>query len=110
MATTSCRTRCERSSQGTPFRVRCEAGSNNRVGVQADSATLTAGQRVLSNGFVEMWELGNVYAKPKDDLTVEVLVFNPDGDEPLLIACIRSHPDGTSCLAPVARGLDQVTP
>jgi hypothetical protein len=53
-----------------------------------------------------------VYAKqtPEGDLIVEVLVFNPDWDKPLRIACIRSRPADRSCLRPLVCGLEHVTP
>ena len=94
-----------------PFGVRCEAVAN-RFAVQTDSITVTVSQRVLRDGVLELWESVGVYAKQnaEGDLVVEVLVFNPDWDEPLRIACIRSRPKDTSCLTPLACALDHATP
>ena len=98
--------------QDNPFKIRCEAGDSNRFGVQTDSITVTVGQRVLKDGASEIWDSVGVYAKqtPDGDLIVEVLIFNPDWDEPLRIASIRSRPTDRSCLTPLACGLDHVTP
>jgi hypothetical protein len=59
-----------------------------------------------------MWDSVGVYAKQNPDgvLIVEVLVFNPEWDEPLRIACIRSRPEDKSSLAPLVCGLDHSTP
>jgi hypothetical protein len=35
---------------GGCFRIRCEAGDDNRFGVHAESLTVTVGQHVLRNG------------------------------------------------------------
>lgn len=100
------------SHQDNPFKIRCEAGDGNRFGVQTDSITVTVGQRVLKDGASEIWDSIGVYAKqaPDGDLIIEVLVFNPDWDEPLRIACIRSRPADRSCLTPLACALEHVTP
>ena len=98
--------------QANPFKIRCEAGDGNRFGVQTDSITVTVGQRVLKEGASEMWDSVGVYAKqtPEGDLIVEILVFNPDWDEPLRTAWIRSRPADRSCLTPLTCGLEHVTP
>ena len=100
------------SAQRNLFQIRCEAGEGNRFGVQADSITVTLGQRVLREGVLEMWDSVGVYAKqnPDGDLIVEVLVFNPEWDEPLRIASIRSRPEDKSSLTPLVCGLDHSTP
>ena len=96
--------------QDKPFQVRCEAGANNRFGVQADSVSVTVGQRVLRGSAVEMWESVSVYAKHCTDghLEIEVLIFNPDWDEPIRIASIRSRPQDATCLTAVGCCLDHV--
>jgi hypothetical protein len=98
--------------QGNPFQIRCEAGGGNRFGVQTDSVTVTVGQRVLRDGVFEMWDSVGIYAKQngEGDLLVEVLVFNPDWDEPLRIACIRSRPEDRTFLTPLACCFDHTIP
>ena len=100
------------SSHRNLFQIRCEAGEGNRFGVQTDSITVTLGQRVLREGGLEMWDSVGVYAKqdPEGVLIVEVLVFNPEWDEPLRIACIRSRPEDKSSLTPLVCGLDHSAP
>jgi hypothetical protein len=99
------------SPQDNPFKIRDEVGDGNRFGVQADSIIATVGQRVLKEGASGMWDSIGVFAKQtaEGDLIVEVLVFNPDWDEPLRIACIRSRPADRSCLTPLACSLEHVT-
>ena len=94
------------------FRVRCEAGDDNRFRVTTGSLTVTVGQRVLREGALEMWDSVSIYAKEDQEgnLVVEVLVFNPDWNEPLRIASIRSRPQDAMCLTAVGCCLDHVTP
>jgi hypothetical protein len=100
------------SPKDHPFKISCEAGASNRFAVQSDSVTVTIGQRVIRNRGAETWDSVAVYARKNDDgeLVVEVLVFNPDWEEPLRIACIRSRPEDTSCLVPLGCCLDHVVP
>jgi hypothetical protein len=99
------------SGSSERFRVRCEAGDDNRSRVKTGSLTVTVGQRVLGEGALEMWDSVSIYAKEDQDgnLVVEVLVFNPDWDEPIRIASIRSRPQDATCLTAVGCCLDHVT-
>jgi hypothetical protein len=99
------------SGSGERFRVRCEAGDDNRFRVTTESLTVTVGQRVLREGALEIWDSVSIYAKEDQDgnLVVEVLVFNPDWDEPLRIASIRSRPQDATCLTAVGCCLDHVS-
>jgi hypothetical protein len=100
------------ASTDKAFQIRCEAGANNHFGVQADAISVTVGQRVRRDGGTQMWESVTVYAKhnPDGDLVVEVLIFNPDWDEPLRIAAVRSRPEDRESMTPLVCGLDRVTP
>jgi hypothetical protein len=91
------------SGSSEPFHVRCEAGDDNHFRVTTESLTVTVGQRVLREGALEMWDSVSIYAKEdrEGNLVVEVLVFNPDWDEPLRIAAIRSRPHDATCLTAV---------
>jgi hypothetical protein len=93
---------------GERFRIRCDAGSDNRFRLKADTVCVTLGQRVLRQGVAEMWDSVSIHANEDADgnLTVEVLVFNPDWDEPLRIARIQSRPHDKSCLTPLGCSLD----
>jgi hypothetical protein len=112
MPLTSPRPAASVSPVDNSFGIRCEAGDGNRFAVHTDSIAVTVGQRVLRDGVLEIWESVGVYAKQnaEGDLVVEVLVFNPDWDEPVRIACIRSRPEDSSCVTPLACGLDHATP
>jgi hypothetical protein len=99
------------SSSSERFRVRCDAGDDNRFCVTTESLTVTVGQRVPREGAREIWDSVSIYVKEDQDgnLVVEVLVFDADWDEPLRIASIRSRPHDETCLTAVGCSLDHVT-
>lgn len=92
------------------FRVSCDAAKAGRFLVETDSLWVRVDQRVLRRGTQEMWDSIAVEGKKEEDgtLVVRVLVFNPDWDEPLQIACIRSRPHDPECLTPLGCNLDHV--
>jgi hypothetical protein len=100
------------SHQGNPFQLRCEAGDANRFSVKTDSVSVTVSQRVLREGVLEMWDSVSVHAKRDIEgvLVVEVLVFNPDWDEPVRIASISSRPQDETCLTALGCCFDRVVP
>ncbi len=65
---------------------------------------------MLRHGVEETWDSVAVEGREQQDgtLVVRVLVFNPDWDEPLQIACIRSRPHDQECLTPLGCNLDHV--
>ena len=93
------------------FQLNCKAASAGAFRVGTDSLTLTVAQRVRRNGVEEMWDSIGIYAEedPDGTLIVRVLVFNPEWDEPLQIACIRSRPQDVSCFTPLGCSLDHVS-
>jgi hypothetical protein len=94
----------------TPFQVRCLASDDNGFALETKSLTVTVGQRVRRGGIEEMWDSVRVYAQEEEDgtLVVRVLVFNPDWDEGLQIACIRSRPGDAAGLTALGCNLDHV--
>jgi hypothetical protein len=68
------------------------------------------GQRVLRDDAQEIWDSVAVEGKKEQDgtLLVRVIVFNPDWDEPLQIACIRSRPHDPGCLTALGCNLDHI--
>ena len=99
------------SGSSERFRVRCQAGDNNRFSVTTESLTVTVGQRVLREGVLEMWDSVNIYAREDQDgnLVVEVLVFSPAWDEPIRIASMHSRPQDATCLTALGCCLDHGT-
>ena len=99
--------RCENQ-----FHVSCKAADENRFCVGTESVSVTVGQLIQRHGRAEMWDSVGVYAQedPDGTLVVRVKVFNPDWDEPLQIACIRSRPGKDSMnLTALGCNLDHVT-
>ena len=92
------------------FRVDCNADKAGQFLVETGALWVRVGQRVLRNGAQELWDSVAIEAKKEQDgtLVVRVLVFNPDWDEPLQIACIRSRPHDPECLTPLGCNLDHV--
>ena len=94
------------------FEVECSAGSAGELCVGTDSISVKVGQRVRMEGGQEIWHSVGVYAKEEEDgtLVVQVLVFNPDWDEALQIASIKSRPHDGGRDTALACNLDHVTP
>jgi hypothetical protein len=97
-------------TSGDGLRVSCEAEKAGRFLVETDSLWVRVGQRVLRDGAQEMWDSVAVEGKKEQDgtLVVRVLIFNPDWDEPLQIASIRSRPQDLESLTPLGCNLDHV--
>ena len=94
------------------FEVHCNAGDSGELCVGTDSVSVQVGQRLRMDGAEEIWHSVGVYAKVEEDgsLVIRVLVFNPDWDEPLQIASIRSRPQDADCSTALGCNLDHVTP
>jgi len=94
------------------FEVRCNAADAGELFVGTDSVSVQVGQRIRRDGVEEIWHSVGVYAKEDEDgtLVIRVLVFNPDWDEPLQIASIRSRPQDGDCDTALGYNLDHVTP
>lgn len=92
-----------------PFRVHREGGENNSFAVAANSLTVTVGQPVLRRGIVGFGE----YLPAKGSRWQFVprrFVLNPNWDEPLRIASIRSRPQDGACLTTLGRCLGHMRP
>jgi len=92
------------------FLVDCDAGQAGRFRVNADSVWIKVGQRVPRHGTQEIWESIAVECKQEQDgtLLVRVIVFNPDWDEPLQIASIRSRPHDQDSLSALGCNLNHI--
>lgn len=94
------------------FHVACIAGDGNRSPIRANRLSVRVGQRVRLDGIEQMWDSVHIYAEglPDGTLVVRVLVFNPDWDEALQIACIRSRPRDAASLTALGCNLNHVGP
>ena len=93
------------------FHVCCKASDENQFCVGTESVSVTVGQLIQRSGRMEMWDSVGIYAEEDRDgtLVVRVMVFNPDWEGPLQIACIQSRPRDAGCLTSVGCNLDHIT-
>ncbi len=87
------------------FEVRCHAGNAGRLEVATDAVSVKIGQQIRREGKEEFWGSLLVECKEQDDgsLTVEVVVFHPDWDEPRRIASLQSKPSNENALESTLR-------
>jgi len=92
------------------FRVSCDAGNTGKFQAETNSLWVRVAQRISRRGTEEMWDSVAIEstAKPDGTLVLRVIVFNPDWDEPLQIASIRSRPRDLDSLTPLGCNLDHV--
>lgn len=92
------------------LRVECDTGAVGRFRVNTDSVWVRVGQRIRRGNAQEMWDSVAVEGNQEQDGTVvvRVLIFNPDSDEPLQIASIRSCPRDPKCLTALSCNLNHV--
>jgi len=95
---------------GSGFRVDCDAGKAGQFRSDTDSVVVTVSQRIRHLDTQGMWDSVVVEGKAEQDgtLVVRVLVSNPDWDERLQIACIRSRPDDPDSLTALGTNLDHL--
>ncbi|MGH9685492.1 MAG: hypothetical protein ACRD5K_00170 [Candidatus Acidiferrales bacterium] len=92
------------------FRVSCDAGKTGNFHADTDSLWVRVAQRIRHRGTEEMWDSVAIENTTEQDgtLVLRVVVFNPDWDEPLQIASIRSRPQDLESLTPLGCNLDHV--
>lgn len=80
----------------------CDAGNSDRHELATDSLLLQIEQRIRREGEDEMWVSLHIKCKEQSDgsLAIQVVIFNPDWDEPLRIASVQSNPNNGNCTAP----------
>ncbi len=83
---------------GGHFHLDCDAGEGGSLRTTADSLSISAGQQIRRGQDVETWNSVAIYSKQEVDgsLSLRILIFHPDWDEPLQIACLRSRPQDAS--------------
>ncbi|MCI0624901.1 MAG: hypothetical protein L0387_25215 [Acidobacteria bacterium] len=97
--------------KGNPsFQATCAAGKRKGSAIKGDRLSVRIGQRVRVNGTERMCDSVAVFAEAQPDgtLVVRVVIFNPDWDEALQIACIRSRPDDAASLTALGCNLNHV--
>lgn len=104
--------RTEKNAVGdeSVFRVSCDAGKVGQFQADTDSLWVRVAQRIRRRGIEEMWDSVAIESTAERDgtLVLRVIVFNPDWDEPLQIASIRSRPNEPDCLTALGCNLDHV--
>jgi hypothetical protein len=96
---------------GDDFQIACTGELRKQFIFGARCLSVTVGQRVCLNGTEKIWDSVGVYAERQPDgtLVVRVVVFSPDWDEPLQIACLRSRPEDATCLTALGCNLNHAT-
>jgi hypothetical protein len=104
------RTRSNSATRETSFRLICDASQSGQFRADTDSLLVTVSQRIRHLDTQGMWDSVVVEGKAEQDgtLIVRVLVCNPDWDERLQIACIRSRPNDPDCLTALNTNLDHL--
>lgn len=90
----------------------CGAAGAGEFSVQADALWVKIGQHIRNQHKEELWYSVAVAGTRENDgtLNVRILVFNPDWEEPLQIASIRSQPQDRDTLTALGCNLDHVIP
>ncbi len=99
-------------ADGRNFEVRCHAHDRGDFCVSADFVSVKLAQRLRRNGAQEMWQSVVLLAKEDNEgnLVIEVLVCNPEWDDPMRIASLKSRPHDADCLTGLGCNLDHVIP
>jgi len=83
------------SNDQLKFQVNCDAGDHGQLRVASESLVVNVGQTIVRDGRTEIWD--SLVIKCCEELdgscTVNVLLCNPDWEEPMHLACLRSSPD-----------------
>jgi len=86
------------------FQVNCDAGDHGQLRVASESLVVNVGQAIVRDGRTEIWDSVIIKTSEEQDgsCTVHVFLCNPDWEEPIQIACLRSYPDtGSSNQVPL---------
>ena len=89
------------------FVTRCEARLNDAF-FPSNGLTVTVGQLIRQEGIQKIWDSILLRCEEESDgtLAIRVLIANPDWEQLLQIACIRSRPHDPESLTPLACNLD----
>jgi hypothetical protein len=92
------------------FQAKCSADGAELVCTATKQLSVWIGQHIRRQGAEEMWDSVVLHCRAEADgtLVVRVLVFNPDWDDALQIASLRSRPGDLASLTPLGCNLDHV--
>ncbi len=93
------------------FQARCEPHDQRYALIATSGLSLFVAQRIRKDDLEQMWDSVIVRCSEEDDGTLAVRVFisNPDWQELLQIACIRSKPDDRESLTALGCNLDHAS-
>lgn len=99
------------ASGNKAFQVRCEPHDQRHALVSSLGLSIFVTQRIRMNDSERMWDSVIIHGTEEADGTLAVRVFisNPDWQEQLQIACIRSRPDDRESLTALGCNLDHVS-
>jgi hypothetical protein len=100
------------SLSGNPtFEVRCQPYVRPYSLVSACGFSISVGQRILRDGMERTWDSIMVCCAEEGDgtLTVRVLVTNPDWEDLMQVAEIRSRPNDAGSLTALGCNLDHIS-
>jgi hypothetical protein len=97
-------------AQVEQFQAKCSADGADSVCTATKQLSVWIGQRVRRQGAEEMWQSVAIHCREEDDgtLVVRVLINNPDWEDALQIACLRSRPADPQSLTPLGCNLDHI--
>ena len=89
------------------FVTRCEARLNDAF-FPSNGLIVTVGQLIRQEGIQKIWDSILLRCEEESDgtLAIRVLIANPDWEQVLQIACIRSRPHDPESMTPLACNLD----
>lgn len=84
------------------FHVDCDAGRRGCLRTTTDTLSIHAGQQIRRGEDLEAWNSVSIYSMHEADgsFSLRVIVFHPDWEEPIQIACLRSWPQDASGQSP----------
>lgn len=97
-----------RGSSLSMFSARCEVRDTSSSFKNVQNLRLSISQRLRTRGVEQSWDTVVVQCGEECDgtLTVKVIISNPDWDEPLQIANLRSRPCDVNSLTALGCNLD----
>ena len=98
------------SGEKKTFEARCETREQDYALVAVPGLSVCIAQRIRKDDREQMWDSVVIRCaeEPDGTLAVRIFVSNPDWEELLQIACMRSKPGDAENLTPLGCNLDHV--